>query len=208
MTNRVLLDAFSAKMKTSTSQVNPSVPVTMYAISPEPNYAELRCLITVREFSPGETVLKCSSDFDDKGLSDYIRPDNVNMTLRAGAKFDLDDRKKMAIWLNTDTFTDVCKCESARSDKQADGDQEVKCNWTKDSIHDEHTDPHFILSKITEDDMKTLSLTKASDADSMYRLHTNEGNLCRLIDYRGHVTCVSNETASDHLGVFFRVISH
>ena len=203
MSKRVLFDAFRAKIKSDTTgQVHPSVHVSMHAISADTKHTELRCLITEREFSPGKNVLKCSREYGQTGQE--IMPDNINITLRADSAFERDT-EKMAIWLNTDNFKNACVFQSQL--QNAESDAEVRCD---PKPHDENTDPHFILSKISASDLKKLPfIQSADDARNIYKLHTNEGNLCRLIDYKGHVTCVtaSNETANDHLGVFFKVVA-
>ena len=203
MTNLVLMDAFRAQMaKDATKQTYPSVAVSLYAVAPQPEYSEIRCLIAERTASPDETVITCSPMFDKTGVD--TQPDNIQLTLRADGTY-VNDSQKMAIWVGTDGFKQVCHCDvpTVASDAR-DGDQEVTC----DLVHTDKGDPSFILSKISEDDRTFLSSVKPSDAANMYRLYTNEGNMCRVIDHNGHVTCVtdSNELANNNLGVYFKVL--
>lgn len=197
-----LFDAFRAKVvKEKTPNSFPSLPVSIFAISQQPDdYRELRCLITERELSQGENVLKCSPEFEKTG--EDAAPDNVNITLRADGTYS-NDIEKVAIWISKPRFTDVCSCEFQQIDRP-DGDEDVTCNV----VQTDTSDPSFILSKISDDDRKQLSSIKQSDIDNVYRLYTNEGNICRLIDYKGHVSCVmgSNESANNQLGTYFKIL--
>jgi len=204
MTGRALFDAFSKKVgKDATPNAFPSLPVSMFAISPQPDdYRELRCLITERELSPGENVLTCSSEFTNTGVD--ATPDNVTLTLRANGTFS-NEVEKVAVWLSKARFTDVCNCDLQQTGRP-EGDKEVSCNVAQTTGT---SDPSFILSKIGEEDIKQLSSLRASDVEHLYRLYTNEGNMCRLIDHRGYVTCImdSNETANPQQGTYFKVVT-
>ena len=195
-----LMDAFRSQMaKDKTKQVYPSVPVAVYAVSLEPEYRELRCLITERAFSPGETVITCSPDNDKTGVD--TQPDNMLITLRADGTF-VNNSEKMAIWVSTTEFGSVCNCDVQDASSTYGGDKEVTC----DIAHTNASDPGFVLSKM---DARDLSSIKPSDAANIYRLYTNEGNMCRVIDHSGYVTCVteSNEMVNDKLGVYFKVVT-
>ncbi len=197
------MDAFRTQMaKDKTKQAFPSVPVSIYALASSPDQRELRCLIAERACSsaPNEMVLTCSPEFDRNGVD--TQPDNVHLTLRADGTYVKDD-EKMAVWISADQFKNVCESNAGERYRQRTGDSEVTCN----SVQNDKSDPRFILSKINEDDARELAL-KPSEAVDMYRLYTNEGNMCRAIDYNGTVTCVtqSNESANRQLGAYFKVV--
>lgn len=214
------MDAFRSQMTNDTTkQKFPSVPVSMYAIVTQPDQPALRCLIAERLFPKSamvpesgmvpELVLTCSPDFTKNGVNDG--PDNIHLTLRADGTY-VNDGEKMAVWISkkgsNDAMINVCDCNVSDLPQHSDGDEEVTCN----SSPNEKSDPGFILSKISDDDMNQLMQQQPSlspaDATGIYRLSTNEGNMCRLIDPDWYVTCVttSNETANNSIGVYFKMV--
>lgn len=213
MGSRVLMDAFRSQMTNDTTkQKFPSVPVSMYAIVTQPDQPAIRCLIDADERPSPESekmvpklVLKCSPDFTKNGVNDG--PDNIHLTLRADGTY-VSDSEKMAVWISKKDFKNVCDCNVSDLPQNSDGDEEVTCN----SSPNEKSDPGFILSKISDDDMNQLMQQQPSlsplDATGIYRLSTNEGNMCRLIDPDWYVTCVttSNETANNSIGVYFKMV--
>jgi hypothetical protein len=203
MTGSLLLDAFREQANSyKTKNERPSIAVSMHAIATQLDNLEIRCLISERESSPGEWLLRCSPEFDQTRVD--ARPDNLRVTLRANGTY-VNDSAKVAVWISTEQFNGVvCDCD-VRSE-QPGSDANVTCN----SVRNDDREPSFILSKISDDDISKLSVNgplKTSDVARMYRLLTNDGNMCRVIDYLGNVTCVtdSNETVNDQYGVYFKV---